>query len=189
MELSPHLHSTRDLLMRSLPAHNSEQAPPMPEGLVNDLLSRFAPPTVIVTRPESFFSKLRNFVATPGFGIAATAVVLLGVGMPILSKSREPFRGNVPVQSDESVGICFVGRNLELQSAIEKSGSFDVSAFRSATTREAANAMSGAKVVVDFGDDTITAYDSAGGVKYKAKLPDDPVRVASAVADVVSRLE
>ena len=164
----------------------------MPEGLADDLLARFAPPTVIVTRPESFFAKLRNFVATPGFGIAAAAVVLLGVGMPMLSKGperKESFRGtNVPVQTGEGVGICFVGRNLELQSAIEKSGSFEVSAFRSAANREAANALTGAKVVVDFGDDTITAYDAAGEVVHTAKLPDDPARVASAVADAVSRL-
>ena len=46
----------------------------------------------------------------------------------------------------------------------------------------------GQDVSIDFGDDTITGYNAAGEVVHSAKLPDDPTRVASAVADAVSRL-
>ncbi|WP_367873885.1 hypothetical protein [Luteolibacter sp. Populi] len=191
MDLPPHLHSTRNLLMRSLPAHGQEQAPPMPAGLADDLLARFAPKSVVIARPVSLFGKARTFLATPGFGLAATAVVLLGIGVPMLSgpSRQETFRGaNLAGAASEGPGICFVGRNAALQSAIEKSGSFEISAFRSASNRETALALSGSKVVVDFTTDTITAYDAEGNEVHSAKIPDQEVRVAGAVADAVSRL-
>ena len=44
------------------------------------------------------------------------------------------------------------------------------------------------RVLVDFTTDTITAYDAAGKVVHTLKIPDQPARVAGAVADAVSRL-
>jgi hypothetical protein len=192
MDLPPHLHATRDLLMRSLPVHVLEQAPPMPAGLASDLLSRFEPRAarMTITAPASFFGKLRAFLATPGFGMAATAVVVLGLGIPLLSnKEPESFRGDNPPSATASEGtaICFVGRNKTLQAAIEKSGNFEVSAFRSAATSDAALTLAGPKVLVDFTTDTITAYDAAGKVVHTLKFPDQSSRVAGAVADAVSR--
>ncbi len=198
MELSPHLHSTRDLLMRSLPAHASEQAPPMPEGLAEELFARFeAPPSIVMTttsEPVPFFSKVRAFFATPVFGLAAAAVVVLGLGVPLLSNNSgkggpDTFRGADPgVTASQGTAICFLGQNKSLQSAIEKSGSFESTSFRSATTSDAAQALAGPKVIVDFTAGTITAYDAEGKVVHSAKLPDQPSRVSGAVADAVSRL-
>ena len=198
MDLPPHLHATRDLLMRSLPVHISEPAPPMPAGLANDLMMRFEPRAapaagaVTATAPVSIFGKLRAFLATPGFGMAATAVVVLGLGVPLLSNnSRETFRGENPPSATASEGtaICIVGRNKELQSAIEKSGSFEVSAFRSAATSDSALALRGPKVVVDFTTNKITAYKADGTEAHSMKIPDQPSRVADAVADAVSRTD
>jgi hypothetical protein len=194
MDLPPHLHATRDLLMRSLPAHALEQAPPMPAGLCSDLLGRFEPrgSAVTATTPASFFGTLRRFLATPGFGMAATAVVVLGLGIPLLSNKgqTESFRGENPpgATASEGTAICFVGQNKTLQTAIEKSGNFEVSAFRNAATSDTALALAGPKVLVDFTTDTITAYDAAGKVVHTLKIPDQPARVAGAVADAVSRL-
>lgn len=196
MDLPPHLHATRDLLMRSLPAHSLEQAPPMPAGLADELMQRFEPrakaAAITATTPASIFSKLRAFLATPGFGMAATAVVVLGLGVPLLSNKdgKEATRGVYsPPQETDGIAICFVGRDKELQSAIEKSGLFEGSAFRSATTSDAALALSGAKVVVDFGANIITAYKADGSVAHSVKIPDQPARVAGAVADAVSLLD
>ena len=191
MDLPPHLHLTRDLLMRSLPAYHLDQAPPMPAGLADDLLGRFAATAVVIARPDSFFGKMRAFLATPGFGLAATAVVMLGICLPMLSgpSREETFRGtNLAGAAGEGPEICFVGRNAALQSVIEKSGSFEISAFRSASDRETALALSGSKVVVDFTADTITAYDAEGNEVHAAKIPAQEGRVAGAVADAVSRL-
>jgi hypothetical protein len=179
--------------MRSLPAHTLEQAPPMPAGLCSDLLSRFEPrASVTASAAASFFGKLRTFLATPGFGMAATAVVVLGLGIPLLSNKgqTESFRGENPpgATASEGTAICFVGRNKTLQTAIEKSGNFEVSAFRNAATSDTALALAGPKVLVDFTTDTITAYDAAGKVVHTLKIPDQPARVAGAVADAVSRL-
>jgi len=196
MDLPPHLHATRDLLMRSLPAYSLEQAPPMPAGLADELMQRFEPrakaAAITATTPASIFSKLRAFLATPGFGMAATAVVVLGLGIPLLSNKdgKEVTRGVYsPPQETDGIAICFVGRDKELQSAIEKSGLFEGSAFRSATTSDTALALSGAKVVVDFGANTITAYKADGSVAHSVKIPDQPARVAGAVADAVSLLD
>lgn len=193
MDLPPHLHATRDLLMRSLPVHAHEQAPPMPAGLSDELLMRFEPRASLVmttTEPASFFSRVRGFFATPGFGLAAAAVVVLGLGVPLLSHQDRPdtFRGGNP-GATASVGtaICFVGSNKSLQSAIEKSGSFEVSAFRSGSASEVL-ALSGPKVIIDFTAGTITAYNAEGEVVHSAKLPDQSSRAAGAVADAVSRL-
>lgn len=196
MDLPPHLHATRDLLMRSLPAHALEQAPPMPAGLAEDLMQRFEPraharaAAITATAPVSFFAKLRAFLATPGFGMAATAVVVLGLGVPMLSnKEQGGMRGVPPSETlSEGTAICFVGQDKTLQAAIEKSGLFEGSAFRSATSSDAALALGGPKVVVDFAANSITAYKADGSVVHTVKIPDQTARVAGAVADAVSRL-
>src|SRR5688572_25489596 len=99
MDLSPHLHPTRDLLLRSLPTHDREQAPPMPAGLAEELMARFEsqPTQAFEVLPESFFAKLRGFLATPGFGLAAAAVAVVGLAVPMISgPDKDSFRGGPP---------------------------------------------------------------------------------------------
>lgn len=194
LELPEHLHSTRDLLLRSLPAHPFEQAPAMPAGLADELMARFAPeaaPVTLVGR-MSLTDKLRAFLATPGFGLAAAAVVLIGVAMPLISqpeRRKETFRGGESTAiAGDAVSIVFVGTNSSLQSVVENSGNFEVSAFRSAPDLAGAMAVGGAKVVVDFSTRKISALDSEGREIHSAKIPGEAEKVAAAVADAVSHL-
>jgi hypothetical protein len=194
LELPEHLHSTRDLLLRSLPAHPLEEAPAMPAGLANDLTARFAQKTVVVTQVVgkiSLLERVRSFLATPAFGIAAAAVVVLGVAVPMISKPapRETFRGmDSTAVAGGAVTILFVGTNRAVQSAVEDSGSFEASAFRSAVNLASVREAEGAKVVIDFNTGKIHAIDAAGIEVSSARIPADTGKVAAAVADAVSRL-
>jgi hypothetical protein len=193
LELPEHLHSTRDLLLSSLPAHPLEKAPSMPAGLADDLMARFAPKTIVtpVVGKASLFERLRAFLATPAFGIAAAAVVVLGVAAPMISKpvARETFRGaDSSAVAGGSVTILFVGTNSALQSAIENSGNFEASAFRSAVDLASVQDVAGPKVVINFNAGKIHAIDASGSEAYSARLPGAAEKVAAAVADAVSRL-
>jgi hypothetical protein len=195
LELPEHLHSTRDLLMRSLPVHPLEKAPAMPAGLADDLTARFGRKTVVVTRVverTSLLGKVRAFLATPAFGIAAAVVVALGVAAPTMTSKPSPqetFRGtDSPAVAGGAVTILFVGTNPALQSAVENSGNFEPSAFRSSVDLASAQEVTGAKVVIDFNTEKIHAVDASGAEAYSARIPARADKVAGAVAEAVSRL-
>lgn len=194
LELPEHLHSTRDLLQRSLPAYPLEKAPAMPPGLADELMARFAPKTVVVTpvvEKSSLIEKVRAFFATPAFGIAAAAVVVLGVAAPMISgpAPQESFRGaGSAVYSIGEVSIVFVGTNRAVQTAVENSGNFEASAFRSATDFTAVQDVSGAKVVIDFNGGKIFAIQADGTQVHSVRIPGEADKAAAAVADAVSRL-
>jgi hypothetical protein len=194
LELPEHLHSTRDLLMRSLPAHPLEKAPAMPSGLADELMDRFAPKTLVVTpvaERSSLAGKVRAFFATPAFGIVAAAVVVLGIAAPMISGTapRESFRGaDALAFAGGEVTIVFVGTNRAVQSAVEDSGNFEPSAFRSAVDFTAVQDMSGAKVVIDFNGGKIIAINAEGAQVHSVRIPAEADKAAVAVADAVSRL-
>jgi hypothetical protein len=193
LELPEHLHSTRDLLLRSLPAHPLEEAPAMPAGLAEELMARFVPKTIImpVVEGASLLGKLRAFLATPAFGVTAAAVVILGVAAPMVSQptAQETFRGaDSSAVAGGAVTILFVGTNRAVQSAVENSGNFEPSAFRSAVDLSSVQDVAGAKVLIDFNTGKIQAIDATGAETYSASIPAEAEKVAGAVADAVSRL-
>jgi hypothetical protein len=195
LELPERLHSTRDLLMRSLPVHAHEKAPAMPADLADDLMARFAPKKTVVTRvvgKTSLLEKVRAFLATPAFGVAAAAVVMLGVAAPMISDkpaAQETFRGaDSTAVAAKAVTVLFVGTNRALQSAVENSGNFEPSAFRSAVDLASAQEVAGPKVVIDFNTEKIHAVDASGAETYSTRIPAETDKVAGAVADAVSRL-
>jgi hypothetical protein len=192
LELPEHLHSTRDLLLRSLPAHPLEEAPAMPAGLAEELMARFVPKTIImpVVEGASLLGKLRAFLATPAFGVTAAAVVILGVAAPMVSQpTQETFRGaDSSAVAGGAVTILFVGTNRAVQSAVENSGNFEPSAFRSAVDLSSVQDVAGPKVLIDFNTGKIQAIDATGGEAYSASIPAEAEKVAGAVADAVSRL-
>jgi hypothetical protein len=186
LELPANLHATRDLLMRSLVAH-SEQAPAIPAGLASDLSARFAPRVTrtVVTAPLSWMEKVRGFLSTPAFGIAAAAVVVLGAAAPLLSGPAtlrsETFRGELTAASADSVRIIFTGDRPEIRAAVEASATFEKSALCSMNS-SAATTQAGPKVIVDLTSSTITAIDRDGATLYRAAVPTEPGKVADAIA-------
>lgn len=193
LQLPDRLHATRDLLMRSLMTDPRERAPAIPADLLADLEARFAPRRVIlVPEPKiSWFGKVSAFLATPAFGIAAAAVVVIGVAVPMISGPAtglpESFRGGSnPALSASSARIIFLGENPTLRSAIEDSGNFEASALISELSESTVDAMEGPKVIVNFTSGTITAVDSKGATVHRSLIPTKAADAAAAVSTAVS---
>ncbi len=189
LDLPSHLHSTRDLLMRSLVMH-PEQAPAMPAGLAADLNARFSPRPAAVApvKPVAWLDKVRSFLATPAFGLAAAAVVVMGIALPMVSQPaapKETFRGQTTAVSAEPVRILFAGSNPEIVSAIRNSGEFEAAAI--ATLDQTATSTDGPAVIVDFKQGTVSSIDRDGSVLHREALPGDASGVAAAIASALSR--
>jgi len=183
--LPERLLPARDLLSRSLALHPRELAPAMPSGLAADLAARFTP-RMTATSPvrTSLAERFRNWVSSPGFGLAAAAAVVIGVAIPMISApAPEIFRGDTIAKSTDTVRIAFIGENASIAAAIKSSGNFDTVAF-------AADAASlpGPKVVIDFGTGTVNAVDSSGNTIHSSPLPLDAKEAPSAVTDAIVRL-
>ena len=195
LDLPERLTGTRDLLTRSMPSHPIEKAPPMPAGLASDLAARFAPKVAAppVSANTTWFDRVRSFLATPGFGAVAAAVVVIGIAVPLFSgdkpEARESFRGaETTAATVAQARIFFVGDNAAALTAIESSGNFEASALVKSASAEAAQAASGPKVVVDFASGTVTAFDAAGAELSKSELPADGAKATAAVVKAVSGL-
>jgi hypothetical protein len=185
-DLPERLLPTRDLLGRSLMLHPREEAPAMPAGLATDLALRFAPRAIERATPPrlSLVEKVRAWLASPGFGLAAAAVVVVGVAIPMISTpDREIFRGSAQTAATDTVRIAFIGEDAAIESAIKSSGNFEAFAFA-----VGADSLPGPKVVIDFRTGVISAVDRDGDTVHSAPIPDDAKDAPDAVADAVSRL-
>lgn len=188
LDLPNHLHSTRDLLMRSLVMH-PEPAPAMPAGLATDLSARFvksrtAAPAVA---PLSWMEKVRGLFASPAFGLVAAAVVVLGVAIPMIPASST-FRGQDTALTAEAVRIVFVGENPDVVSHVKASGNFEPSAISSVVSATDSSAISGPAVIVDFRQNSLTAIDREGKTVHRADLPGDVAGATEAIGLAVTRL-
>jgi hypothetical protein len=187
-DLPERLLPARNLLSRSLVLHPRELAPAMPSGLAADLVARFAPRTADFTPVRvSLTERFYNWLASPSFGLAAAAAVVIGVAIPMLSApdtaTPDLFRGDSKASAADTVRIAFIGENAPMEAAIRSSGSFDAVAF-------AADAASlpGPKVVIDFRGGTISAVNASGSTVHSSPLPVEAKQAPDAVADSISRL-
>jgi hypothetical protein len=186
--LPERLLPARDLLSRSLALHPRELAPAMPSALAADLAARFTLRMAESTPVRiSLAERFRNWLASPSFGLAAAAAVVVGVAIPMLSApdpaTSEMFRGGAITTPSDTVRIAFIGENASVAAALKSSGNFEAVAF-------AADAASlpGPKVVIDFGTGTVTAVDSTGNTIHSSPLPLEAKQAPEAVADAISRL-
>ncbi len=191
-ELPSHLHSTRDLLLGSLRIHPEDQASAMPADLLADLTSRFEvpAPAAVQTPSLSWFAKIQSFVARPAFGVAALAVVILGLALPSMmapAPVATGFRGAATaVAPSESVRILLVQAPADIVSSLENSGDFETGAIASVSSIPADS--SAARVIVNFETSEISAISADGTVISTDALPADPVALSAAIATAVSRL-
>lgn len=174
--------------------HASEQAPALPGDLLNDLSRRFntAPALVPTSHTRSWFATLQSFVARPAFGVAALAVVVLGISLPgmIKPESKIPgggFRGtvsNTPAALD--IHIVLIQAPTGFQKALEDEGDFESGVITS--TRSSEVTTTGPRILVDFTTSTITAINASDEKIHIGSLPVDPADISSAIAAAVSRL-
>lgn len=192
LNLPNNLHSTRDLLMRSLVMH-PEQAPAMPAGLAADLTARFAPREIAapVAAPVSWFEKVRSLLGTPAFGAVAAAVVLLGIAIPMMSgpaeRGSEIFRGQSSAVTADTARIVFIGQNPEVVSRIQASDDFEASAISTLESTAASGTVTGPAVIVDFTNASLTAVDRDGSILHRTDLSGNPSEVAASIASALAR--
>lgn len=192
-EIPAHLHATRDLLDGSLKLHPTEAAPTVPMTLVDDLNQRFTRPAAVATaRPESWIRRAANFIASPGFGVAAVAAVVLAVAGPAIldrdaaAPSTETFRGGAPVTSTEqSPRIILVGGSPEIVNELQTSGLFEPGSIVATT---AATATGNPRIVVNFETGRLTVFDAAGEEVHAADAPTDADALGTAIASALGHL-
>jgi hypothetical protein len=188
LDLPDRLHPARDLLGRSLGLHPRDQAPPMPAGLAAELMARFAESTA-ATRPASasWLEKVRGFFAAPGFGLAAAAAVVISVTVPMLTapdvSGPDGIRGAEGPARNDTIRIAFIGENPQVESAVRASSNFEAHAFIAD-----ADSLPGPKVVIDFHQRTVTAYDATGDAVHRSSLPADPSATADVLAEAMLHL-
>lgn len=192
LDLPPKLESTRNLLAGSLQLHATEQAPMLPADLFSDLTRRFhSAPVDASSQPCTWFEAIRSFIARPAFGMAAFAIVILGISVPHMidttsTRSSGGFRGAVsPVAEARNIRIILIQSPAEFQQALAKVGDFESSMISSAT---GSDSVTGPRVLVDFATSTITARNASDETVHSAPLPKNTEDISAAIATAISRL-
>jgi hypothetical protein len=189
--LPKNLEPTRDLLAGSLQLHASEQAPALPGDLLDDLASRFSttPATAAPVRQRSWLAKVQSFIARPAFGMAALALVILGISVPRMIDSTRPtggFRGSIsPTAEAHNIRIILIQSPAGFQQALANVGDFESSMISSATSSDS---ITGPRILVDFATSTIIALNASDEQIHTAPLPKDAEEISAAIATAVSRL-
>lgn len=193
LDLPPHLESTRSLLAGSLQLHATEQARAVSADLLHDLDRRFnaAPGAAAARHPRAWFEVVQSVSARPAFGLAALAIVILGISVPRMIDSNSTasnggFRGTVsPTAESHHIRIILIQSPAGFQQALAKVGDFESDMISSAAASES---FAGPKILVDFATSTITALNASDEQIHRAPLPADAEEIAAAIATAISRL-
>jgi hypothetical protein len=196
IEVPEKLQATKDRLIHSLSSHPEEVAPPVPQRLMEDFSERFAPAQVAPASQVvegKLVDKVRRFFSSPAFGLAAAAVLLLGLLVPqLVERSKdgpETFRaaGDAPV-ADHVSRIVFVGNGEEFVAAVESSEVFEPTSLVTANDLESALFEPDPKVVVDFNAGTLCVFNRDGEKTFTEDLPKDPSDLPAAIAAALTQL-
>jgi hypothetical protein len=193
-DLPQALESTRNLLAGSLQLHATEQAPSVPGDLLSDLGRRFSSAQAVAAplQSRSWLAAIQSFIARPAFGMAALAVVILGISVPSLIRSNSTpasggFRGAVTTPAESRhLSIILIQAPTGVQSSLESSGDFESGVIFSNPSSKT-NAT-GPRILVDFVTSTISALNASDERIYSAPLPADAADLSAAIATAVSRL-
>lgn len=191
LDLPPNLESTRNLLSGSLLLHATEQAPPVPADLLGDLARRFnsTPVAATTVSSQSWIETVQAFIARPSFGMAALAIVILGIAVPRMidsTPSSGGFRGAVsPTAEIRKIRIILVQSPSGFQQTLANLGDFESGMISSATSSDS---ITGPRILVDFATSTITALSASDEKIHTAPLPKDAEEISAAIATAISRL-
>lgn len=192
LDLPSHLHSVRDRLTESLGIHPTDGAPEAPFGLLEDLERQFDSPVLQpLHQTRSWRESLRSFFASPAFGIAAAAAVVLAVAMPsLLEQPVDTFRGGpVTTRSGKTVQIILVQEPSGIRHLVETSGDIEAVAVASVDDSATCLSIKGPKVIVDFAAGVIRSVDAEGNELYRnEEIPEDTADLTTAIAVAVTYL-
>jgi hypothetical protein len=163
---------------------------------MEDFAERFGPaqaaPVAEVVE-ERFVDKVRRFFSSPAFGLAAAAVLLLGLLVPqLVDRSKdgpETFRAaGDAAESDHVSRIIFVGDGAEFVAAVESSEVFEPTSLVTASDLDSALFEPDPKVVIDFGAGTLSVYSGDGERTFSEALPKSPEDLPAAIAAALTQL-
>lgn len=196
IHLPPHLDGTRQLLHGSLALRPDEAAPAVPENLLRDLQNRFAATRTLVVeapvRHRSIFRTVLNFFSTPAVGATAIIMGVLSFALPALLSPQgghgpETFRGSHQAQG-QSVPIYLSGASMEMPAILASTGDLESSSIVVIESPEAALAIEGPKVIVNFADGEVLSIDAAGRIVARDQLPEEISLLSLKIAQAASRL-
>ncbi|MGB6219928.1 hypothetical protein [Haloferula sp.] len=175
--------------------HATEQAPALPTALLEDL-TRTASSLPSSSRQSSLaglFESLRSMMASPAFGGAAAAVMVLAIASAVMlrpdaSAPGETFRGAGSFSAANSARVILVGASTELQHELEAISDLEDGVFSSVSSTEGLEEIKGALVIVDFKAQTITGINAKGEVAYSSDLPASASSTSLEIALALSRL-
>lgn len=178
IDLPEHLQATARRLSRSLPGHTQDQAPSLPEALLHDL-SRVSDTTEAPASKPSLLARLRSAVSSPAFGLAATAVFVIGFLLP-----NEVFRGEQPPVSVSShtATVVLITDEPETREILEASGLFDMKFVIETSDPLVAAGITTAKLLVDVKGGAIVGYNAQSREVISDELPTDPAEQAERIA-------
>ena len=189
LELPPHLDSVRRRLAASLALCPTEQAPCVPAGLLEDLERHFDAPVLTPVRERrSWRERVRGLIASPAFGIAAAAMLVLSVATPSLLPETI-FRGTPSSStSGDCVPVVLVREPTGIRQLVEGSGDFEAGAVASVDRLDKGLAILGPKVVVDFETGLLRSLDSTGREFFSAPIPEDTAELSTLIAEAITYL-
>jgi hypothetical protein len=195
-ELPPQLEPTRQVLEASLRLRPEEKTPVVPDGLLDELNDRFASRRIVIEpkRHSVWVEGLKRLLASPGFGLSAAAVLLLGIVTPILQHQSVPpaterFRGHqLPGQASSPAMIVLVGEPPEMANNLALSGQFVKDRVMSVKDLAATESVANPKIILDFDSASIRAIDEEGETVHRGTLPESIADLSSAVAEALTHL-
>jgi len=182
-----HLKPVRQILMDSAQGTPEDEAPPPSGDLLDDLekslTGHATSPAATSAAHPSLFERARRLFASPAFGLAAAVIVVLFVAVPLF-QGRHGFRSGGS-STAETARVILVGIDDDTFATLSSNGLFDPQALLRLDSRAEADAMETPKVIVDFEEGMLRAYDAGGNdfyrhiIKAESSLPSDIAQALS----------
>lgn len=189
-DLPEHLRPVRDLLMNAAhgsPGSDDEDFPPAPDDLLDDLEEKLGGRPSVPAAPVAavpWHVRLTRFLASPGFGLAAAAIVVLLIAVPLF-KGPDRFRNNGTPTNTAAVRVVLVAPDDATLESLSNSGLIDPASRVIAKDAAAAKAVPAPKLVLDFQASTLEGWSADGALLFTDPLPaaaDQPAAIASALS-------
>ena len=191
-ELPEHLRPVRDILMNAAhggPGSDDEDFPPAPDDLLDDLEEKLGGRRAVPAAPVAaipWHVRLTRFLGSPGFGLAAAAIVVLLIAVPLF-KGPDRFRNNdTPTPtSTAAVRVVLVAPDDATLERLSGSGLIDPASRVIAEDAASAKAVPAPKLVLDFQASTLEGWSADGTLIFTDPLPaaaDQPAAIATALS-------
>jgi len=188
-ELPEHLRPLREILMNAAHGRDEENFPPAPDDLLDDLEKKLGGRPPAPARPlvrDPWHVRLTRFLASPGFGLAAAAIVVLLIATPLF-KGPDRFRNQGQPANTTGIRVVLVAPDQGTLDRLSGSGLIDPASQVVAENAAAAQAIAVPKLVLDFQTARFEGWSADGTLLFTEPLP-DPADQASAIASGLSRL-